>query len=53
VFGGLDPTQRHQLLDLLGVLCQRGSCVTCCGPAPSHGHSHSHGHGSTGDGGAR
>ncbi len=35
VFGGLDPDQRHQLLDLLGFLCERGSCVSCCGP-PAH-----------------
>jgi hypothetical protein len=45
VFGGLDAAQRHQLLGLLGVLCERGSCVTCCGPAPSPGHGHRHGHG--------
>lgn len=32
VFGSLDPAQRHQLLDVLGVLCERGSCVSCCGP---------------------
>jgi DNA-binding MarR family transcriptional regulator len=31
VFGGLDHAQRHQLHDLLGALCRRGSCVTCCG----------------------
>ncbi len=31
VFGGLDATQRHQLLDLLEILCERGSCVSCCG----------------------
>ena len=38
VFGGLDPSQRRELLTLLGVLCQRGSCVTCCGPGAHHGH---------------
>ncbi len=32
IFGGLDASQHHQLLELLGVLCARGSCVTCCGP---------------------
>jgi len=32
VFGGLDPAQRHQLLELLGVLCARGACVSCRGP---------------------
>ncbi len=61
VFGGLDAAQRHQLLGLLGVLCERGACVTCCGPAPSHGHGHGHGHGhrdghghgGTADGGGR
>ena len=31
VFGGLDPAQRHQLLELLGLLCERGSCGSCCG----------------------
>ena len=36
VFGGLDAAQRHQLLDLLGALCERGACVSCCGPA-GHG----------------
>jgi len=54
VFGGLDAAQRHQLLGLLGLLCERGSCVTCCGPAMSHGHGHRHGHGhGTADGGDR
>jgi DNA-binding MarR family transcriptional regulator len=33
VFGGLDHDQRYQLLGLLGALCERGSCVSCCGPA--------------------
>jgi DNA-binding MarR family transcriptional regulator len=32
VFGSLDPAQRHHLLDLLAVLCERGACVSCCGP---------------------
>jgi DNA-binding MarR family transcriptional regulator len=36
VFGGLDGSQRHQLLDLLGVLCERGSCVSCCGSTAHH-----------------
>lgn len=45
VFGGLDPTQRHQLHDLLGFLCERGSCVTCCGPGHDHTHAHAHAHG--------
>jgi DNA-binding MarR family transcriptional regulator len=46
VFGSLDRAQRHQLLDLLGVLCERGSCVSCCGPASDpHGHAHGRGHG--------
>jgi DNA-binding MarR family transcriptional regulator len=44
VFGGLDPAQRHQLHDLLGFLCERGSCVTCCGSAPDHEHDHDHDH---------
>ena len=42
VFGGLDTAQRRQLLELLGVLCARGSCVSCCGHATHHrpaGHS--------------
>jgi DNA-binding MarR family transcriptional regulator len=39
VFGGLDPAQRRQLLALLGVLCERGSCVTCCGPGAHHAHA--------------
>jgi DNA-binding MarR family transcriptional regulator len=37
VFGGLDPDQRHRLLELLGVLCERGCCVSCCGPAEPTG----------------
>ncbi|HEY5024610.1 MAG TPA: MarR family transcriptional regulator [Acidimicrobiales bacterium] len=37
VFGGLDHTQRHQLHDLLGALCARGSCVSCSGPTTSTG----------------
>jgi DNA-binding MarR family transcriptional regulator len=37
VFGGLDATQRHQLLELLGILCERGSCVSCCGPDSTGG----------------
>ena len=31
VFGGLDRTQRHQMAELLGALCARGACVSCCG----------------------
>jgi len=31
VFGGLAPTQRTQLLALLGDLCARGACASCCG----------------------
>jgi DNA-binding MarR family transcriptional regulator len=47
VFGSLDPAQRHQLLDLLGVLCERGSCVSCCGPAAGpHAPRGGHGGGS-------
>ena len=38
VFGGLDAAQRHQLLELLGVLCARGACVSCCGPGRPGGH---------------
>ena len=32
VFGGLDAVQRQRLLELLGVLCERGACVSCSGP---------------------
>jgi DNA-binding MarR family transcriptional regulator len=49
VFGGLDVTQRHRLLQLLEVLCVRGSCVSCCGPT-GHGGRTGHG-GPTGHGG--
>jgi DNA-binding MarR family transcriptional regulator len=45
VFGGLDSAQRHQLSELLGFLCERGSCVTCCGPPHGHTHEHAHPHG--------
>jgi len=45
VFGSLDPAQRRQLLDLLGVLCRRGSCVSCCGPAALEGSEPNAGHG--------
>jgi DNA-binding MarR family transcriptional regulator len=36
IFGGLDRAQRAQLLELLSVLCARGSCVSCCGPTTRH-----------------
>jgi DNA-binding MarR family transcriptional regulator len=40
IFGGLDRAQRHDLAELLGVLCARGSCISCCGPrGPSGGGS--------------
>ena len=54
VFGGLDALQRKRLLELLGLLCERGACVSCCGPhahEPTH-HHHVHGAGPT-DGEAR
>jgi DNA-binding MarR family transcriptional regulator len=31
VFGSLGPDDSSELLRLLGVLCERGSCHTCCG----------------------
>jgi DNA-binding MarR family transcriptional regulator len=31
VFGGLSTAEREHLLALLGALCERGSCVSCCG----------------------
>lgn len=37
VFGGLDPAQRGALLELLGVLCARGACVSCGGPRAQSG----------------
>ena len=37
VFGGLAPAQRDQLLDLLGSLCERGSCTSCSGAAGPEG----------------
>jgi len=33
VFGGLDPEQRTTLAGLLGALCARGACHSCCGDA--------------------
>jgi MarR family len=36
VFGGLDGSQRRHLLELLGVLCERGSCVSCCSSGAHH-----------------
>jgi DNA-binding MarR family transcriptional regulator len=45
VFGGLDPAQRHRLLELLEELCERGACVSCCGPTAHHAHHAHHGHG--------
>ena len=31
IFGSLTRAERHALVELLGTLCARGSCVTCCG----------------------
>ncbi len=42
VFGGLDAAQRRRLLELLGVLCERGACVSCCGPTRAHDYAHHH-----------
>jgi DNA-binding MarR family transcriptional regulator len=66
VFGGLDPDQRNRLLELLEDLCERGACVSCCGPTEPHGHhghpghghhdhdhDHDHGHRHTSGGGDR
>jgi DNA-binding MarR family transcriptional regulator len=36
VFGGLDGAQRRHLLELLGILCERGSCVSCCSSTTHH-----------------
>ena len=33
VFGGLAAAQRTELLGLLGALCARGGCASCCGSA--------------------
>jgi DNA-binding MarR family transcriptional regulator len=49
VFGGLDGVQRHQLLELLGVLCARGACVSCCGATAHPGHARRAGTPSGGD----
>jgi DNA-binding MarR family transcriptional regulator len=49
VFGGLDGVQRHQLLELLGVLCARGACVSCCGATAHPGHDRRAGTPSGGD----
>jgi DNA-binding MarR family transcriptional regulator len=43
VFGGLSPGQRAELRELLGLLCERGACVSCCDARPSAaapGHQH-------------
>ena len=52
VFGGLDATQRHQLLEVLEVLCMRGSCVSCCGHG-GHGAGNGPGEAHTPGGGDR
>jgi len=31
IFGSLTHAERHTLVEVLGALCARGSCVTCCG----------------------
>jgi DNA-binding MarR family transcriptional regulator len=55
VFGGLATDQRKRLHELLADLCERGACVSCCGPHDHdhHGHGHDHGRGSTAGGGDR
>ena len=40
VFGSLDRAQRGALLELLGALCARGACVSCCGPRDHAGRAH-------------
>jgi DNA-binding MarR family transcriptional regulator len=52
VFGGLDPDQRNRLHELLEDLCERGACVSCCGPHGHDGH-HEHHDGATAGGGER
>jgi DNA-binding MarR family transcriptional regulator len=50
VFGGLAPSERAELRKLLGGLCARGACVSCCDRQPSEhlpGHVHRSPHANT------
>ncbi len=45
VFGSLGPEDSTELLRLLGALCERGACHTCCGGHERHGAAASSEHG--------